>query len=249
LFRKTLHLKCGQSGCSHFFGTFSGLRKHLKAHEPCGDPGEGPSTPEDLDRSFVNDFLSNSAPSDPVLLNKSLVDSCAATVAELKVAGVGETIINTLVTSMEEIVDDIHNQAKESVKQCLSLQEPIKSEVECKIDQCFEQMENPFGALNSETKRRQYFTEKWGRVEPVECVLGTRFDTRRNRTTGTYDPAVVTDTFVYIPILKTLDFIYKHPKIKEMMQSHSSSREGLNDFCDGDFFKSHPLFSKQKHAI
>ena len=170
--------------------------------------------------------------------------------AELKVAGVGETIINSLVTSMEEIVDDIHNQAKESVKQCLSLQEPIKSEVECKIDQCFEKIENPFGVLNSETKRRQYFTEKWGRVEPVECVLGTRFDTRRNRTTGTYDPVVVTDKLVYIPVLKTLDFIYKHPKIKEMMQSHSSSRKDLlNDFCDGDLFKSHPLFSKQKHAI
>ena len=135
------------------------------------------------------------------------------------------------------------------MKQCLSLQEPIKSEVECKIDQCFEKIENPFGVLNSETKRRQYFTEKWGRVEPVECVLGTRFDTRRNRTTGTYDPVVVTDKLVYIPVLKTLDFIYKHPKIKEMMQSHSSSRKDLNDFCDGDLFKSHPLFSKQKHAI
>ena len=93
------------------------------------------------------------------------------------------------------------------MKQCLSLQEPIKSEVECKIYQCFEKIENPFGVLNSETKRKQYFTEKWGRVEPVECVLGTRFDTRRNRTTGTYDPVVVTDTLVYIPVLKTLDFI------------------------------------------
>ena len=59
-----------------------------------------------LSRSFVDDLTSksNSAPSDPVLLNKSLVDSCAATVAELKVAGVGETIINSLVISMEEIV-------------------------------------------------------------------------------------------------------------------------------------------------
>ena len=43
---KTLHLKCGQPACSRFFGTFSGFRKHLKAHGPC-DPGEGPST-EDL---------------------------------------------------------------------------------------------------------------------------------------------------------------------------------------------------------
>ena len=134
------------------------------------------------------------------------------------------------------------------MKQCLSLQEPIKSEVKCKINQCFEKIENPFGVLNSETKRRQYF-EKWGRVEPVECVLGTRLDTQRNWTTGTYDPAVVTDKFVYIPVLKTLEFIYKHPETKEMMQSHSSSSEDLNDFCDGDLFKSHPLFSKQKHAI
>ena len=247
---KTLRLKCGQSDCGHIFGTFSGFRKHLnKAHCDDTDPGEGLSaTAEDVD-SFVDDFPSPSAPSDPVLLHKSLVDSCAATVAELKVAGVGETIINSLVTSMEEIVDDIHNQAKESVKQCLSLQEPIKSEVECKIDQCFEKIENPFGVLNSETKRNKFFTEKWGKVDPVECVLGTRFDTRRNRNTGTYDQAVVTDRFVYIPILKTLDFIYKHPNITEMMQSDSSSREGLNDLCDGDLFKSHPLFSKQKHAI
>lgn len=200
--------------------------------------------------SHFDDLPSITTPSDSVLLDKSLVDSCAATVAELKVAGVGETNINSLVISMEEIVYDIHNQAKESVKKCLSLQEPHKSDIECKIDQCFEKMENPFGVLNSESKRRQYFTEKWGRVDPVEYVLGTRFDTLRNRTTGGYEQVVVTDKFVYIPILKTLQFIYKHPNIKEMLQTETISIEDvLHDFCDGDFFKSHALFSKQKHAF
>ncbi|KAJ8364594.1 hypothetical protein SKAU_G00134250, partial [Synaphobranchus kaupii] len=247
---KTLRLKCGQAGCSQVYGTFSGFRKHLnKAHEAYSDPGKGPSTAEDLASSHFDDMQSRSSPADSVLINKSLVDSCAATVAELKVAGVGETTINSLVNSMEELVDDIHNQAKESVKDCLSLQEPIKSDIECKIDKCFEKMVNPFGVLNSESKRRQYFAEKWGRVDPVEYVLGTRFDTLRNQTTGAYDQVVVTDKFVYIPILETLQFIYKHPNIKEMMQTHSSSRENLNDLCDGDFFKSHALFSKQKHAI
>lgn len=244
---KTLRLKCGQAGCSQVYGTFSGFRKHLnKAHEPCSDPGEGPSTAEDVAGSHFDDLPSRSSPSHSVRLNKSLIDSCAATVAELKVAGVGETTINSLVISMEEIVDDIHNQAKESVKKCLSLQEP---DIECKIDQCFEKMENPFGVLNSESKRRQYFIDKWGRVDPVEYVLGTRLDTLRNRTTGAYDQVVVTDKSVYIPILKTLQFIYKHPNIKEMMQTDSSSRETLHDLCDGDLFKSHALFSKQKHAI
>ena len=45
---------------------------------------------------------------------------------------------------MEEIVGDVYDLAKESVKKCLSLVEPNKSEVECKIDECFEKMENPF---------------------------------------------------------------------------------------------------------
>lgn len=111
---------------------------------------------------------STSTPSDFILVSKSLVDGCATTIAELKEAGVAETVINSLVISMEELVDDVHNQAKESVKNCLSLQEPKKSEVECKIDECFEKMENPFCVLNSESKRTKFFKEKWGSVDPVQ---------------------------------------------------------------------------------
>lgn len=103
---KTLHLKCSQAGCFQVYGTFSGFRKHLnKAHEACLDPGEGPSTAEGLVAVHC-DLPSLISPS-PVLLSKNLVESCAATVAELKVAGVAETTINSLVISMEEIVDDI----------------------------------------------------------------------------------------------------------------------------------------------
>ena len=87
----------------------------------------------------------------------------------------------------------------------MSIQEPIKSDIGCKIHQCFDFF-NPFVVLNSESKRRQYFTGKWGRVDPVEYVLGTRFDTQRNRTTGGYDQ-IVTDKFVYISILKTCVYL------------------------------------------
>ena len=55
---------------------------------------------------------------------------------------------------------------------------------------------------------------------------------------------------MYIPILKTLHFIYSHPNIKEMVQADSSPEDaGLKDFCDGELFKSHPLFSKHNNAI
>jgi hypothetical protein len=97
--------------------------------------------------SHSDDLPSTSPPSDSVLVDKSLVDSCAATIAELKVAGVGETTTNSLVIFMEEIVDDIQNQAKESVKKCLSIQEPIKSDIECNIDQCFEKNVKSFWCI------------------------------------------------------------------------------------------------------
>lgn len=107
-------LKCGQAGCSQFYGTFSGFRKHLNtAHNVhCSDPGEGPSTTEDVTSSNLEDLPSAVPPSYSLLVNKSLVDSCATTVAELKEVGVAETVINSLVISMEEIVDDVYNQAK-----------------------------------------------------------------------------------------------------------------------------------------
>ena len=102
----------------------------------------------------------------------------------------------------------------------------------------------------SESKRTQCSAEKWGRVDPAEHVLGSRFDTLRDRTTGAYDQVVVPDTFVYIPMLKTLQCISSRPDIKEMMQAESSSGENLlQDLCDGDVFQSHALFSKQKHAL
>lgn len=245
---KTLKILCGQDGCTKVYGTFSGFRKHLnKAHKSCSNvPVEGPST-EDVTFSDFDETESTSSPCKSVVYN--LIENCAATVAELKVAGIGETTINSLVNSLEEIVADIHSQTKEELKKCLHDGQPVINDVDKKIDQCFENIENPFSVLNSESKRRHYFKEKWGRVDPVEHVLGTRFDTLHNRTTGAYDQVVVTDRFMYVPILKTLELIYSHPRIKDMIISDPCSKEYLSDFCDGELYKSHPLFVKQSHGI
>lgn len=81
-------------------------------------------------------------------------------VAELKVAGVAETTINYVVSALEEVIEDIHSETRESVKNSLSLEEPIKSIVESQIDQCFDKMLNPFMTMNTESKRMQYFSEK-----------------------------------------------------------------------------------------
>lgn len=65
-------------------------------------------------------------------------------VAELKVAGVAETTINYVVGALEEVIGDIHSETQESVKNSLSLEEPIKRVVESQIDQCFEKNAKSF---------------------------------------------------------------------------------------------------------
>lgn len=76
----------------------------------------------------------------------------------------------------------------------------------CKKDEaCFEELENPFTVLNSDYKQSNFLSDKWETVEPVECEIGSRFDTRRNKKPGTYDQTVVHDKFMYVPILSTLE--------------------------------------------
>lgn len=86
-----------------------------------------------------------------------------------------------------------------------------------------------------ESKRMQYFSEKLGKIDPVEYVLGTRFATRRNRTAGTFAQTIIKDKFVYTPILETLQSIYKHPNIKDMMRDSQRRPNFLYDIHDGEF--------------
>ena len=79
-------------------------------------------------------------------------------------------------------------------------------------------LENPFTPLNTEAKLSRHLREKWGLVEPVQKVLGTRFDSRRNKTTETYDQVLVTDMFAYVPILETLKSILQKKRKSQFMK-------------------------------
>ncbi|KAI2644933.1 hypothetical protein H4Q32_026114 [Labeo rohita] len=192
-------LKCGQAGCCLEFGTYSGFRKHLnRVHEASN---EVPLHVQDsavheavVGQSSSIDVAKSSNVSSLPISSKNTTDMCASAIAQLQAAGVSQTTINTFVTSMEEVVQDIQDQVKETALRCLSSQNTdIKSEVE----QSFETVENPFTSLNSMSKRNSYFSRKWGIVQPVQKVLGVRFDNRKNKSTGLYEQVPVTDKFAY----------------------------------------------------
>ena len=86
---------------------------------------------------------------------------------------------------------------------------------------------------NTEYKRKRHFEKKWNIVEPVEHVLGVRFDVRRDIITGTYRQVPVNDNFNYVPI-----------------QEVKPHQEGFyRDISNGSYFKNHSLFSQQEPAL
>ena len=127
---------------------------------------------------------------------------------------------------------------------------PKDNPVRVTLEKDLETFENPFINFNTESKRLNYFNKKWGVVEPVEKFLGIRFDTRRNKQTGTYDQVPVNNTFVYIPILETIKFMCRNADIWKLLGETCISRpDRYEDFCDGSYSKTHPLFSKHKNSL
>lgn len=177
-----------------------------------------------------------------------IVNSCAAVISDLKAAGVGQSAMNSVVISMEEIVEDIHQHAKETVVKHV-FNNKGGSETCRKVEACFNELENPFSQLNSEYKRSKFLSSKWETVEPVECVIGSRFDTRLNKKTGTYDQRIVQNIFTYVPILSTLESIFKSEYVAEMFKNSDTDDLKLRDICDGSFFKTHPLLSTEKQTV
>ena len=123
---------------------------------------------------------------------------CASVIAKLQGSGVANTVILSVVESMEECLNDIHTSITRQVLEVVPEGNPSRSALE----EVLENLENPFADLNTDSKWKKYFYSKWGVVQPVEVHLGVRYDSKINRISGNYEQVPVNDTFIYVPLFK-----------------------------------------------
>lgn len=255
-------LFCSQEGCRNQFLTYSGFRKHLNSSHSAdqqSDSNVACSSVEPVEMSvqrhdLVNHYESSnqfstssiSIESVPECTKDSTKEMCASIVARLQGSGIANSLVSSIVGDLEELTSELRSQAKQTVLGVLTSSDPNISQ----INASFDKLENPFAGLNTEWKRNKYFNEKWGVVEPVEVILGVRFDNRRNTKSGTYEQVPVRDTFIYVPILETLKFMCKNADICDLLKRENRPvPDMLNDLNDGSYLKSHPLFSTEKQAF
>ncbi|CAI5676188.1 unnamed protein product [Oreochromis niloticus] len=121
-----LHLTCGEPGCSFIFRTYSDYKRHLlRAHgdclhsevintfEPVPNDGTSVSQPVNVAHPMT---ITTQVPVE----KRQILNMCSSVIAQVQSSGVPESTVQCLVVSLEELVNDIHTHAKQSVVDCLS---------------------------------------------------------------------------------------------------------------------------------
>lgn len=256
-------LFCSQPGCRLQFLTYAGFRKHLNSvhssvlqtaeSSTCSssEPVASSSQADIWEDHFNPDVECSSAIMPHESTNAGpckdpIKEMCASIVAKLQGSGISNSLVSSIVGDLEELTSELHSQTKQNVLSAIPKTDPNVSV----LNECFENLENPFTDLNTEWKRNKYFNQKWGVVEPVEITMGIRYDSRRNQKSGTYDQVPVKDTFIYVPILETLKFMCRNPEICSLLKRECKSEpDTYTDFSDGAYFKTHPLFTVERLAL
>ena len=158
--------------------SFQAIHHSVQVTSEVGETG----VPQSLEAGCFEDNVSG-------LYKEHTKNICASIVAKLQESGMANSVFSTIVIDLEELATGLHSQVKQEILSAVPKDNPIRSTLEG-----LDKFENPFVSFNTETKRTRYFNEKWGVVEPVEIMLGHRFDTRQNKKNGTYDQVQVKDT-------------------------------------------------------
>lgn len=250
---KKFLLTCDQSGCHQKFLTYSGFRKHLYIKHGNDNPDDNHDEPIPPSVDFSNQqSVSSSCPAEnpecstnATSNRQNTQEMCASLIAKLRSSGMPTKVVTSVVENLEELVHELHSNIRDDVANLV----PDDENIQAKFENYFESLENPFTHLNTETKWKKYFHDKCRMVEPVEIPLGVRYDIRRNRASGTYDQVLVTDKCVYVPLLETLKFIFSNQEISNYMVQPCEDSGVYKDFCDGTYFKDHPLFSQKGSSL
>ncbi|KAJ8043404.1 hypothetical protein HOLleu_10470 [Holothuria leucospilota] len=75
-------------------------------------------------------------------------------------------------------------------------------------------------------------------------------DSRINKVTGIHEQVPVNDTFIYIPIIRTLELLIKHPDVLHFItHNHKSHDNVIKDYCDANQFQQSPILQEDCNAL
>lgn len=238
------------SFCLISCSTYSNFIRHIRTQHPFHlHPEESvddlhhpsPDTPFDVNISLEYDELLESSPDSP-LPDRSLENILEGIAGDFiletrsKPNATGAEIgfsISMCDEILFAVVDGLRHQVLNYLNSKLSAAD-LLSKFEIK---------SPFEKFNTSAKQNKFINSQKTFVSPMEIVLGTREENILSN--GTYIKKIVTESFQYVPIVKTLEVILNDPiKYNQILErSVNDDPDKLKSYFDSNLFKEHPLFN------
>jgi len=236
-------LRCAETiGCCRTFNKYNSFRRHLLSHDyvdstTCAATSKKECADNNIDANSADDIVNES-------LETPNFDSKQPSQSESKGQNVQLAAAHFLlylassssatlshVKYVQDAVTDLFLTAISDIKEAASvvfLQLP-HSAANANFFELLESWRNPFRNIETFYKLQKYMNNARGFVAPQECTLGIRRESTENQQQKTAN-----DTFMYVPIAKTLQSIFQFQHSWDVMDDVSAQpTEIISSYLDG----------------
>ena len=247
-------LVCGQGGCVHHCRTFHNFHYHLHSCdnynsvvnlvenvqlpieesnaaqlqvsaddnvlESTSQISENPSATQSPSRGHS----SSSLPTQRLPINGDPITQSLASLY-LKIRAENHTAHTTIDSINSHILSMIRNMSHDDLDRCKGNNKFLKQ-------------------LGSQNGRTRYYSNNFGLIHPTELAVSSTLDTNFD------SPESKQNTFMYIPIKKTLSALFSNENFRNLYFEEQASTDGfMRGHRDSDHFRNHPLFSDDNFAL
>lgn len=155
--------------------------------------------------------------------------------------------IDKMCTATQSFIDLIFNKTFHRVQSRLQSQITLTTELSNDIRTVCN-LGDVFNQLSSRYYRESYYCEHFNYVKPQAVCLGDEWEW--NVTNGEQKLEMISQYGYYIDLFSSLKGLLSNPAVRqELSYTHESSDDIMRDFCDGVFYKQHPVFSYHRFAL
>lgn len=235
---------CPHINCLVSLSSWSGLLRHIKSHENVERVQVEPSEeglqnnisfdiPDEEEISDISeDFMSRDRA--VKLFQDLLINFCSSLMSR----GVSNSIVDYVVKDL----DYTFSQVFKIIIRLANFSEDFAN-----FPVQVESLMLAFKKLRTSYSRQNLYEKNNKIVKPVEITLGTRIDLKLKD--NKRKQVLVPETFMYVPILKTLEKIFSLNIYSKYLNCSEQSSSCYERFCDTQSFKNNALFKNFPRSI
>ena len=174
---------------------------------------------------------------------------------------VSQVAVKEVIESFRDIWKRSITQVKQNLEMALSMSTDNKSISE-QIQLAIDNVSDPFSGIDTAYLREKFYKDHFGYLVSLYTVSDVHLIIiiliyRNQKKFHLGVPIILigfkvltTDKFFYVSLLDTLKTLLSIEDVQaEVLNPHSSNKQLLGDFCDGDVYNEHPLFGSDELSL